>query len=607
MKTRFLRFAALSLLIPTITYSQYYGERPLEKSFEHANFFFLPNHVAPFGLGSFSKTIIGLINDPLLDLAFNPARWPADTLSNHYLYADFRSPASSRRHDMDYVQPMHGGMEIGERLIYPPYPIYPLRKQQELEPVVSAAYLSHSPIPSVPQLSFGITYQAIFQDDRYYSMPELLYMPVRGGSYTGGVIPGSELLPTFDRAAGVNNMQNVGHFATFLSGWDFGSGTRLGARIGRAIFDREGSYGNQNTFVSTPQSSWGSRYSSSEERRQPYRHWDIALGAEHQIAEKISGGVHLGYLWGTARQALDRTNYELSSSGQINSGTSWSYHLNDGTTQQNWNRTGRYLSGGLYVDLVVGEQQTLRLAYTGGRERTTNDLSSTVRDTSYSDYSWQSGSTPYRSIYASRLNDLRTGGGTRTGNTHRFLTALLWKVKEEFNLSLGLQIDVANRITRTEEIVSANSRSGPLPGSTTTGWPFYSLREDKTLIWDFEAKNTSIQIPLFVTLRTSDLVSIQLGVNRKMSSSKVNEWTTSHVRIREEVRDSVFSRKENFVERYLTPSERFTDVETSFLAGLAFTPVGLFRARLLVMPRIEDTYNGRDLELRWWIAVDMNL
>jgi hypothetical protein len=77
--------------IPRELVAQYWGERVLEKGFEQTDFFFVPSNLLPYGIGTFKATTPGLLDDPLLNLAVNPAWYRSDSLSDTYLYADFRS------------------------------------------------------------------------------------------------------------------------------------------------------------------------------------------------------------------------------------------------------------------------------------------------------------------------------------------------------------------------------------------------------------------------------------------------------------------------------------------------------------------------------------
>ncbi len=48
---------------------QYWSEGVLEKSFEHTDFFFVPNNINPFGIGNFAKlfNVLFLVNPKFKD------------------------------------------------------------------------------------------------------------------------------------------------------------------------------------------------------------------------------------------------------------------------------------------------------------------------------------------------------------------------------------------------------------------------------------------------------------------------------------------------------------------------------------------------------------
>src|SRR5512147_1662501 len=113
--------------------AQYWGERPMEKGFEHTDFFFTPSAVTPFGIGSFAATTPGLLREPLLNLAINPAYLGVDTTAgNNYLYTDFRASRNVKE-KAQYIYPW---MDLAVRdAMFIPYPRAYIQTRKELEPV----------------------------------------------------------------------------------------------------------------------------------------------------------------------------------------------------------------------------------------------------------------------------------------------------------------------------------------------------------------------------------------------------------------------------------------------------------------------------------------
>ena len=159
---------SLCLLLALSTMSlhaQYYGERVLEKSFEQTEFFFTPTPLTPYGIGGFRSVSPTIFEDPLSRLAVNPAFFSIDTLKDHYAYLDFRSVSEIRSMSNPYYYPM-ASYRVAVDLAFAPYPRYYYDTRKELQPVFSGAYLTR-PLPSLlPRFYAGVTYQALFQDDK---------------------------------------------------------------------------------------------------------------------------------------------------------------------------------------------------------------------------------------------------------------------------------------------------------------------------------------------------------------------------------------------------------------------------------------------------------
>lgn len=594
-------------------HAQYFGERVLEKSFEQTDFFFTPNYVIPFGVGTFRSTMIGLLDEPLLNLAVNPSNIYNDSLNKHYLYADFRSPGEVRTADgsiYPYPIPYWETRLMVYPDIVPPYPFFFVRTRKEIEPTVSLAYLTQPLRTDAPKLLLGATYQLIFQDEKYYPIPQDIYRPVVGYDYLGVRLAAESQIPIIDRFTGRDNIQHFGHFASLFGAYELNEGLSVGVKVSRVLFDRDGNFGSSNLWENTPQSTYRSLWSSLEARDQRYRHWDLAGGANYRFAENVAGGLTVGYLRGNAPQTLTREDSSFSGLGQINVGTNWSYYWNAGSTLQQWDHQGKVFYSGVNFSFSLTPAQKLHVLYSLGRENTEITLMSNIIDSSYSNYrSTYQDTNIYRSLSEYRLSDLRSGSGTRKGFTHRFIAALQWNVEPRVNLSFGLQLDVQDQETRTSEGVVAFRRS--VYSSSSTGyWPysysgFHRAAEEKTLQWNFETNLTRVQIPFILRWRTSDIIELLFGINRRMSRWQIKETTLALFKYQEITQDSVTTRRTNFGERYVTPIERTSDVETAFLAGLTVSPSHALNIRFLLVPTVREFFDDSRVDLQWWIAINV--
>src|SRR5437867_7349977 len=164
-----IRIVFLLLLCASGTgYGQYMGEQVMERSFEQTDFFFTPYRLVPYGIGTFSNSVAGVLDDPLLNLHVNPAYLPRDSMHASYGYVDFRSAKEIRdESNIYYPYPIFTVRTI-EAASFIPYPRFYINTRRELEPVISAAYLFHPTEGALKNLSLGASYQLVSQDEKYY-------------------------------------------------------------------------------------------------------------------------------------------------------------------------------------------------------------------------------------------------------------------------------------------------------------------------------------------------------------------------------------------------------------------------------------------------------
>ena len=601
MRTARSSVILLSLLaIPGELSAQYWGEHVQDKGFEHTSFFFVPSILNPYGIGSFASTTPGLLDDPLLNVAVNPARARLDSLSHGYMYVDFRSARTIHDHGYGYTPPwiMYAGTDMAIR----PYPWLYLNTRRELEPVFSGAFIG-TPLPEAqPNLLLGGTYQMILQDDKYYSVPQDIYRSVAGMDYAGNRAAAESSIPIVDKYSGQDNMHQLGHFISAFGSYEIPTLGSIGMKVGRVFFDRSGGFGSSNFWGYPAQSASTSLWSNLEARSQTYNHWELTGGADFFASRQTTIGATVGWLWGDAAQALHRGD---SSYYSWSSAPNQSLYVRSGNSLQEWRHNGRTVLFGADITSRLTERHTLHVVYQ--RQRSTVDigLGTSILDTSYSTYSYTYLDTPATSTSYSLLLDQRSGSGQQITTTNRVLASLQWQIDARLTLALGIQFDWLNSETNTTENVLARMGSVYKSSRGNYGW-LSGNDESKDLRWTFSAERTNFQIPIFLTIKASDAIDVLLGLNRAMTHSRVDDVTLALFRYRQSNSNGTITREENFGERYTTPREELSDVRTTFLAGLTAAPSQHFRVRLLVVPNFQDTAEGSQLEnLQWWIGVNI--
>lgn len=586
-------------------HAQYFGERVLEKSFERSDFFFRPHFINPYGIGDFGSVAPGLIDDLLLNLIVNPASIVTDPITNHYTYLSFRN---SRQIEEQNAYPiLYEGIRGGISAEYAYYPNYYINTRKEIEPVISGATFFRPFGKKAPRITLGLTYQAIFQDEEYYEIPQDIYQSNLGYDYAGNRNAEASDLPITDLYSGRDDFHQEGHFASFLGGLALSRRWQVGLRLSRVVFNREGAFGSQNLWGQDVNSQGVSYWFDMTGREQDYGHWDVSGGLNCIASRTVTAGFTAGYLWGEATQDLFRQDSSFYHYGTVNDTTDWYHYERAGRTDQFWKHGGQTAYGGVNLSARLGSSRSFNLTYLLFHEDIDIRLRSAIRDTSYSNYHHETNEWIYGGLSSSALRDLRTGTGRRDGHAHRIGASLLWQVDAKTHLSFGVNVFFRTSRTTTSESVVGDRYSNYQWFSNDQNEQYYTaVDEKKELQWDFKTSEMNIQIPVVLNYRISNRLEILLGVNRSMRRWNISDVTLALFDYRTTTENATTEHKENFGERYTQPEAKRSDLKTIFLLGATVTPSKHFNVRLLISPNFSKTYDGTKLqEFKWWI--DFNL
>jgi hypothetical protein len=596
--------AALTLFT-TEAGAQYWGERALEKGFEQSEFHFTPANLVPYGLGPFAGTTPGLLRDPLLDLVLNPAHLRLDSLRNDIMiYTDFRASRNVKQNDQ-YVIPVYNRAVVDvSSSVYRPYPSAYVSTRKALEPVFSGAVIGRPFGELAPDLFVGATYQLVLQDEKYYDVPSDIYRNVLGSDYTGrDAAATASGMSITDRYSGDDKMHQNGHFISLFLQDRVLPFLEVGLKLGRVMHERGGAYGNTNLWDSYYSSQSTSLWSNRERRDQGYQHWELNGGVLFHLSDRVTFGASIGHLWGAATQAL--THQDTSYYGYTSGSSSSSMYVSSGGKLSLWRHNGTTTEFGLELRAKLGNRGLVTLYY---RPRWTTQAlanASFINDTSYSSYAWTNNSEIVTSRSRSHLLDRRTGIGEDKSTTDLLLASVNWDIDQHVTLSLGAQLEFFSRDITTDEAVEVNGLSAY--SSTYSSSPYSYLHENievKNLHWAFTAKRTSFRIPVFVTIRASEVAGVLLGFSRDFSQWEIDDVTLATFQRRYVNDNGTVTDKSNFGERYTQPQELSTDITTTFMAGLTIAPSSLFQARLLMVPVYVDRYDGPELQqLQWWLGI----
>ncbi len=602
----------LVLYLSSSVYGQYFNERVLEKSFEITDFFFAPSYLNPYGLEGFGSAAVGLIDDPLLNLQINPAYLVSDIPLRHYIYINFRN---SRSIDLESdVYPLYRYTDMATSSRYIPYPYhwYFVQSRKVLEPVFSGAYFV-KPLKDKPWV-LGLTYQTVFQEEDFYEIPQDIYRDNPGYDFSGNRMAESSSMPVIDRYSGENSMYHEGHFISLFSSFRLMPKIDFGLRLSAVYFNRDGAVGstnNQDSFYSLD--NW-SKSMYLNERSQDYDHLDGSAGVNVLLTDNAILGVSAGYLKGKADQTLGLDNDYESRYGTVGTGTYWSYYLDEGFTRQTWNHDGGGLYGGVNLMVFSNSSQTLNLFYQIRQEKTDIELSSTVDDTSNSSYysEWYESSNIthyYSGDSHSRLTDIRTGSGEKSGIHHRFGATFQYKIDRITRLHLGALLQLSKTDTKTaEDVINDRYWYHHYMSDGTANTYNYAMYEDKTLNWEFQSDLLRFQIPIFMFFKFSPVVELVFGMNRDLERWMITDETLAIIHTRTNTENGQTRTEGNFGERYIEPKEKRSDVSTTLLGGLILSPSEHFSMRFLFSPRFKKVYGDTEMsDMQWWIDFNVEL
>ena len=206
-----ISIVTLLLVLGTSSYSQYFSETVLYKKFERSKYFFTPNFLNNFAVDGFEKVSVGLINKRFINIIYNPAGIVNENQPINEVFIDFRNTIEAEPQQY-YPIPLYwyergfDDLRIAMPEIVLPYPRFISQPRREPDPILSIGVLT-KPFPTaLPRLYVGLTYQAIYSNERYYPVLQDIYYPVFGYDFIGTRTAETQNYPVIDRYAGTNNM-----------------------------------------------------------------------------------------------------------------------------------------------------------------------------------------------------------------------------------------------------------------------------------------------------------------------------------------------------------------------------------------------------------------
>ncbi|MEE9443285.1 MAG: hypothetical protein V3V99_11540 [candidate division Zixibacteria bacterium] len=589
------KFLLLFCLLPCLGYGQYWGERVTEKSFEQSSLYFKSYFLNPYGLHRFGDAAVGLIDDSFLRLHLNPANLPEIDGKDYLIYLDFRGDRTEEEVIGNYY-----AMPVYDMYYYPDRRWYNITRD-EPQPTLSFGILSYPMGRKRNGPFLGGTYQMIYKQEKYYTVPTWNYIYRFGYDAFGeNTLVDAPIIPVEDRYFGKDELLTQAHLFSLFTGFAPSEKLTFGLSLNRTIHSRDGGYINsRNDEYGVSYDYEWHRY-EEESRNQDYDHIDISGGIIYQFSKELTGGAKIGYLSGSADQSyltLDSSEYSWNNPDVS---TRWGYNISSSRTDKAWNRDGDTWYGRISLERKIDTDKKISAYYRYGRSNIDITNSLTVRDTSYyaSQYSYDM--MTYNHEGFSWTHDDRAGYGSRKEYSHQAMISNQWRLKNNHTVYAGSYFARNKTVQHSNEPVIAERWSESQ--YEVNGNPSYSYQrgmfEDKFLVWEYESTYWTLQIPVMLKIKTADFLHITFGVNRILEGWKTSDITTAYFTLREENDNGAIDSESYFGERYTLPEENITEDETAIITNFDISVSDQFNIRLLINPEIEDDFRIAE----WWLS-----
>ena len=598
----------LTLLIILLGLSQingqYWQERTTEQSFEQSSLYFTSHYLNTFGLQSFKKVAVGLINDPFLNLQLNPANLPDLKSKDMLIYLDFRGDRTESELVSTFAVPAYYDYSFSR---YPPID----RRwfsvtRAEKEPIFSLGILSY-PVSDVSRDIFiGGTYQFIYNEEKYYQVPYWIYNSNYYYDSFGLRAEGTGDIPIEDRYSGKDEMNTEGHLFSLFAGYNFSDKLTFGASINGVIHDRDGAYiqTSKDEFGQNNNTDWSN--SNSQTRNQSYNHIDLSGGIKYLVTPKFSLGLKLGLLTGEADQDDNSASNHNYSYNDPMIDQEWNINFSRASSAQKWNQDGNTKYARLTFERRIDDKKSVRGFYKYSYSDIDISNSSNINDTSYYRSRWVYNNEWRRHNSTSATHDNRTGSGTKNKYVHEGMINTSWSVTPVTTINIGVFFQSNKSVTKSIDGPVSVSRFSEYSSTGTDGYNYsnyYSQIEDKSLEWNYKSNYFTLQIPILMEFRTSDKFGLKLGINRILERWKITDQTLAIFDRRLKNENYVITEENNFGERYTQPDEKITEDRTDVIFGANLYISKDFKVNFLIDPEFDDFIRIA----QWWLSFEASL
>lgn len=595
------------ILISNISFAQYWQERTTEHNFESSSLFFTSHFLNPYGMKDIKQLSVSLIDDPFLNSYLNPAILPKIENGSTKIYLDFRGDRTEEAIVSNYAVPMYYESASYFRMPYPDYR-YISNTRSEPEPIVSLGIITY-PIESLKNKFYvGGTFQYIKSKDDFYSTQFSIYNSNYYYDSFGASVRGNQesSVPIIDRYSGSDEMIFTGKLLTLFSGINLIENLNAGLFFNTISYDRNGSYlydykddfGNLDNNISENK--------NLKSREQNYSHLDFALGLQYNLDE-FSIGIKGGYLDGDVDQIHKDESKYIYQYQTPNVTENWSHSYSIYNSAQNWAQEGntKYISLNFSKNY---ENHKVKGYYKYSQSNVNSKTNTAIFDTSNYSSRWVNNYNSVEEIYLynsdSYMKDNRTGIAERENFIHEFMANVDWSLTENITLLSGIYFNNSKSLITTTENAISDRASFYRSHSTSYNYQNnYAENADKQLTWNYENKYFTFQIPIIFDFKFGEKFGLMLGLARVFKDWEITSVTDVYFRSREVNDNGTIKNAQNFIERYTSPKDTYTEDSTNFFTKFNVAISKQLKVGLLIDPEFDHTFRIA----QWWLSFGAEL
>lgn len=549
-----------------------------EKRFEDQSFFFSQTYINPYGSNEFSSSLVGIVDDPLLNLQRNPAE--INDMTKTYMYFTYRTNRDLERKIEPIYYPYLADLYTTDVIRPIPYQPYESATKLSVEPAFSSAVIAKPSPELLPALTLGMTYELITQSEPFYSIEvnDPLPYDIMGRA-------------TSIQNNSVDQLRNTGHFLTLFSGYRLTNDLDIGLRIGTSLYTRTGQYGPQIRTSSNTNSRRS--YFQNNNRGQNYSAWDLSFGLQWHLTNRMAVGASAGYLTGEVSQS-EFLQYNDSYSNDLEPSVNFYKNMID--NNRNWKHVGNKAKMGVNSKAVLSNALSVTALYSYSIQQF--DISLQANDINEYESRYQSSTDT--NYYASASDLSLIGNGNNKSYVHFVGASLSLKTANNLRITLGVAYSSQKLLMKTNEHSWYNSRSNV----QNKYLPYRSLQdiENKSVAWDYHVTQGELQIPLLLDIPSSEYLTWHLWFNRKFLNADDKDALSIEYLKREQYKDGVLQNIDPPMNEYAANPNKSRSINSmSLLVGLSVQPKDVINIRLVAIP-----YTVHDeLNIQWFASISV--